>query len=167
MSRTFSVTWDNITLPNAACTVAYLRPSSTQGFELVEARLGFSANATAAQCRVQIVAQPVSGSPSGFTSKTPVPLDRSLTQASALTGGTSMGAGTSGVQAGSSVESGGTRVVLVADAFHHLTGWLWVPTPKNRIILPAGSTEVLALYIPQAAGTLTGWSGSLTFAEST
>lgn len=166
MSRTFSISWDNITLPSASCTVAFLRPSSTQGFELVEARLGFSANATSAQCRIQVVAQPVSGSPSAWTSKTPVPLDRSLTQASALTGGTTMGAGTSGVQGGSSVESSGTRVVLVNDAFNHLTGWQWIPTPKSRILLPAGSSEIVALYIPQTAGTLTGWSGSLTFCEA-
>ena len=69
--------------------------------------------------------------------------------------------GTAGVDA--SANAAGTKTPIVVDGFNNLNGWLWVPTPEERIILPADTAIVLAMI--GTATTLTGWSAGLTFEE--
>lgn len=162
MSRVYSVVANDITIAGAS-TLIYLRPSATQAIEIIEARVGFTANATSAQVRVQLLTHAVAGSPAS-TAATPLPLDLGNTQTPSITGGTgNMAAGTAGVDV--STESSGARSVLVSDAFNVLNGWLWVPGPDGKIIIPANSGSAFCLYLPTAPGTLTNWQATVVFRE--
>lgn len=97
-----------------------------------------------------------------FTSTTPAPTAIGSV-ASAIAGSTSNAASSAGTD--SSANGGGTLTVLGQDAFNNLNGWLWVPTPEERIWIGPDLSFVLALV--GTPTTLTGWNASLTFAEMT
>lgn len=97
-----------------------------------------------------------------FTSTTPAPVAIG-TVASAITGSTSNAASSAGTDA--SANGAGTLTVLGYEAFNNLNGWLWVPTPEERIIVGPDLTFVLQLQGTPSA--LTGWSADLTFMELT
>ena len=81
--------------------------------------------------------------------------------ASGITGGTAQAAATSGID--SSANAAGTKTTVIADSFNNLNGWLWVPTPEERILVSAGLTITLALIgTPTDLGN---WSAGLTFEE--
>ena len=82
---------------------------------------------------------------------------------SAITGGTAGAAGTSGINA--SAEGAGAKTVVIPDAFNVLNGWLWVPTPKETIVMNASAASGLGLHFPAAPTTLTSWNGGICFAE--
>jgi hypothetical protein len=97
-----------------------------------------------------------------FTSTTPAPVAIG-TVASGIAGSTSNAAASSGTDA--SANGAGTLTVLGQDGFNNLNGWLWVPTPEERIIVGPDLSFVLALV--GTPTTLTGWNASLTFMELT
>lgn len=97
-----------------------------------------------------------------FTAATPVPT-RVGTVASAITGSTSNAASSAGVDA--SANGAGTLTVLGQEGFNNLNGWLWVPTPEERIIIGPDLTFVLQLQ--GTPTTLTGWNAYLTYIELT
>ena len=81
--------------------------------------------------------------------------------ASGITGGTTAAAGTAGTDA--SANAAGTKTPIVADSFNNLNGWLWVPTPEERIIVPPDAAIVLALI--GTPGSLLNWNAGMTFEE--
>lgn len=97
-----------------------------------------------------------------FTSTTPAPTALGSV-ASAIAGSTSNAAASSGTD--SSANGAGTLTVLGYEAFNNLNGFLWVPTPEERIWVGPDLTFVFQLQGTPSA--LTGWSASLTFAEMT
>jgi tripartite-type tricarboxylate transporter receptor subunit TctC len=97
-----------------------------------------------------------------FTSTTPAPTAIG-TVASAITGSTSNAASSAGTD--SSANGAGTLTVLGQEAFNNLNGWLWVPTPEERIWIGPDLTFVLQLQGTPSA--LSGWNASLTFQEMT
>lgn len=99
---------------------------------------------------------------STMTATTPSPTILG-TVASAITGSTSGAASSCGTN--SSSNGAGTLTVLGSDAFNNLNGWLWVPTPDERIIVGIDQTFVLAMV--GTATTLTNWNATLTFEEMT
>lgn len=161
--RAYTIGFQNQTVGNIS--VAYLRPSASQAIEIVRCWLTCSANATAEMARVQMVTQAVSGSPA-YTTAAGVALDKGLAAAGAtcsITGSTSCAAGGGGTIA--TTESGGARTVLAEEAFNRVNGWVWIPGPKERIILPAGYASIFALYLPAAPATTGNWSGGINFVE--
>ena len=80
---------------------------------------------------------------------------------SGIVGGTSGAEGTAGVDA--SANAGGTKTEIIYDGFNNLNGWLWVPTPEERIIVPLDTCIVLAMV--GTATTLTGWNAGITYEE--
>lgn len=97
-----------------------------------------------------------------YTATTPAPTDLG-TVASAITGSTSNAASSAGTDA--SANGAGTLTVLGAEAFNNLSGFLWVPTPEERIIVGVDQTFVFQLQGTPSA--LTGWYADLTFQEMT
>jgi len=81
--------------------------------------------------------------------------------ASGITGGTAGAAGTAGTDA--SAEGAGAVTPIISDDFNNLNGWLWVPTPEERILVPPDTAVILKLLGTPA--TLTGWTYGLTFQE--
>jgi len=80
---------------------------------------------------------------------------------SGIAGGTAGAEGTAGTDA--SANAGGTKTPIVYDGFNNLNGWLWVPTPEERIVIPADTAIVLAMV--GTATTLTGWNAGITYEE--
>ncbi len=163
MSKEYTVSAGGITLANAAVTLVFINPKAAPnvGLRILRAWIGQSANATSAQQRVQLVTQ-VTAFPT-LVSATPKPLSNADAVASLIIGGTAGAAGTTGINA--SAEGAGTKTIIWEDAFNVLNGWLWVPTPRETIYMPAGSVSGFGLHLPVAAGTLTNWAFGIAFAE--
>jgi len=95
-----------------------------------------------------------------FTATTPTPHVIGGA-ASGITGGAAQAAATAGTDA--SANAAGAKTVILSDGFNNLTGWLWVPTPEERIIMPVSTVVTLAMI--GTATALTGWSAGITFEE--
>jgi hypothetical protein len=95
-----------------------------------------------------------------YTSTTPTPHALGGA-ASAIAGGTAGAAATAGTDA--SAEGAGATTTVHAEGFNNLSGFLWVPTPEERIIL--GPDQAVVLKIRGTPTTLTGWNATLTYIE--
>jgi len=142
----------------------FVNPSATAanacGLEFLRGWASQAANATSAQqsvaLRTQVTAFPT------LTGATPRKL-KFLDPASLIVSGTAGAAGTAGTNA--SVAGAGTKSEVIDDNFNVLNGWLWVPTPRETIVMPAMAASGFGLYFPVQPTTLTSWSYGLTFAE--
>jgi len=81
--------------------------------------------------------------------------------ASGIAGGTAGAEATSGTDA--SAEGAGTVTPIIYDGFNNLNGWLWVPTPEERLIVPTDTAVILKIVGTPAA--LGNWSAGITFQE--
>jgi len=160
MAREYSLSGGNITVANQAVTLAFINPGTTSSIEILRAWISQSANATSAQQRVQLVRQ-VTAFPT-LTSATPALL-KDGDPVSKIVGGTAGAAGTCGINA--SAEGAGTKTPILYDAFNVLNGWIWVPTPEERIIMAASSSSGFGLFLPAAPATLTGWAFGIIYRE--
>jgi hypothetical protein len=159
--RTYTVSGGGITVANAAVTLAFVNPSSTVGIRIKRCWVSQTGVTTNAQQRVQLVSQ-VTAFPT-LTSATPAAHSIGG-PVSGITGGTAGAAGTAGINA--SAEGAGTKTVIIPDTFAIIgSGYLWVPTLEEVIEFPAGAASGFGLYLPVAAGTLTGWSFGVTYQE--
>lgn len=163
MSKEYSVGGDGLTLANAVVTLAFINPAAAPNVSLDILRLWCSqqGSATSAQQRVEVETQ-VTAFPT-LTAATPRHLKFADTVASIITGGTAGAAGTAGVNA--SAEGGGSKTVIWGDNFNVLNGYLWVPTPREVLNLPAGFASGLGLYFPAAAASLSNWAAGINFGE--
>lgn len=96
-----------------------------------------------------------------YTSTTPTPHFIGG-RASGIIGGTAGAEGTAGTDA--SANAAGTKTPIIVDGFNNLNGWLWVPTPEERIVIPADTAVVLAMI--GTATTLTNWYAGITYEEA-
>lgn len=160
--REFSVGGDGLTLANQAVTLVFVNPAAAPTTTLEFLRLWCSqqGSATSAQQRVQVVTQ-VTAFPT-LVSATPRALKTGDATASIIVGGTAGAAGTCGVNASA---EGGAKTVRFGDNFNVLNGYLWVPSPRETVTMPAGGSSGLGLFLPAAAASLTNWAMGANFAE--
>lgn len=161
MAREYTVGMLNVSVTGAVDLAwAFVNPGVTCSLEFLRAWASQAANATSAQqsiaLRTQVTAFPT------LTSATPRKL-KLLDPVSVITGGTAGAAGTAGTNA--SVAGAGAKAEVVDDNFNVLNGWLWVPTPRETIIMNASAASGFGIYAPVQPGTLTSWSCGLTYAE--
>lgn len=147
-----------------ATTLVFINPAAapSSNLEILRMWVAQSNNATSFQQRIQVETQ-VTAFPT-LVSATPARLKRN-DSASIIAGGIAGAAGTAGINA--SAEGAGAKTVIFEDAFNVLNGWLWVPTPKETIVMPAGSLSGLGLFFPVApdASHLANWAFGVVFAE--
>jgi hypothetical protein len=95
-----------------------------------------------------------------YTSSTPSPhaLGGTASGISGSTSGAAAGAGTD-----ASVEGAGTVTNILHTAFNNLNGFLWVPTPEERIFVLPDTAFILKLV--GTPTTLTNWDAYVTFRE--
>lgn len=160
MSMQYSVSVGGITPTAAACTLAFVNPGASRSLAFLRAWAGQSVNATSAQQRIQLNTQ-VTAFPT-LTSTAPVPHTLS-DPASVITGGTAGAAGTSGTNA--SAEGAGSKTVIYHDTFNVLNGWLWVPTPKDVIVLNASAASGFGLHVPVAVSPAGAWSWGVCYEQ--
>lgn len=161
----FTISGDNLTLGTGSGLVAFRTAATdvTAGGRIAIRRIEVtqSGTATAAMCRLLLSTRDTAGTYT-MTSVTP----RNITlggPASSLSGNTAPVGAAARVGINSSADSGGTYTDHYAAAFCNLNGWLWVPTPEERIIVP--SATVWVCRFATAPGTTTGWSVSITIEE--
>lgn len=162
-NRVYSIIGDNITVVGAP-TLIFVNPKATgagSGLELLRIWVSQRANATSAQQGIQVHTQ-VSAFPT-VVSATPRVL-HSDDPISGIVGGTAGAAGTCGINA--SAEGAGAQSALLNDNFNVLNGWLYVPTPEERIrIGVAAASTGLGLRFTNTPATLTGWSFGMVYQE--
>ena len=95
-----------------------------------------------------------------YTSTTPTPHVIGGA-ASGITGSTTAAAASAGTD--SSANAAGTRTPIIYDGFNNLNGWLWVPTPEERILVPVDTAIVLKLV--GTPSSLTNWNAGITYEE--
>ncbi len=161
--REFTVGGENITVANQPVTLAFINPAAAPNLNIEILRVFISQTGpnTSAQQRLQHTTQ-VTAFPT-LTSATPAKLKRADPNASIITGGTVGAAGTAGINA--SAEGAGAKTVIFGEGFNNINGYLWVPTPRESIVMPAGSASGYNVFLPAAPGTLSGWSFGVNFGE--
>jgi len=97
-----------------------------------------------------------------FTAATPAPATLGSV-ASAITGSTANAASSAGVDA--SANGAGTLTVHTQEGFNNLNGYLWVPTPEERVLV--GPDLTFLVQLDGTPTTLTGWNASVSFMELT
>jgi hypothetical protein len=159
---TYSVTMQNQTIV-ADATLVIIHTDSTlatggSNIQILRAWCGQQASETSDQLGVMLA---LKASAFGtYTAATPA-AHFIGGRASGIAGGTAGAEGTAGVDA--SAEGAGTVTPILYDVFNNLNGWLWVPTPEERIVLPADTAIILKIV--GTPGALGNWSAGITYEE--
>jgi hypothetical protein len=163
MRGVYTVTMKNVTLVTTgptAQTLVFINPGSTASLRLLRAWCGQGGSASPQNLDVALVSQPT-GFPT-LTSTAPVAISI-IDPAAKITGGTAGAAGTAGTNA--SAEGSGTKSILIYDSFNNLNGWVYVPTPEERITFSASGSTGLGLYLATAATSATNWTAGIEYEE--
>lgn len=137
---------------STAITLVQIKAGTTRSVEITRAWLTQSNISTGSMQRVQINRK---SSAATVTSFTPLLINPAAPAADAA-GGTSA--------TGTNASAEGTDTdILYPDAFNLLSGWLWVPTGDERIIVKPGG--IIGLKLPAAPAAATTFIGGLVFVE--
>jgi hypothetical protein len=162
MGAVYSVVMSNQTIiaSSEMVTISTAAAIGTRAsnIRLLRAWCGQIESETSQQLGIQLVLQ--ASAFGTFTATTPTPHVIGGA-ASGITGGTAQAAATAGTD--SSANAAGTKTIILSDGFNNLTGWLWVPTPEERILVPAGTCITLAMI--GTATALGNWSAGITYEE--
>lgn len=136
----------------------------TAGGRLQIRRVEISQNATAtgALVRGEIFTRDTAGTLT-MTSATPNATDPLGGPSSAISGSTAPAGTAARCGVNSSADSGGTYTQRRAFNFHNLNGYLWIPTPEEKMEVPPAT--VWGVRFIAAPGTTTGWTISIDFEE--
>jgi hypothetical protein len=166
MSRIFVVSDNNLTVGtgNVLFALRTAADALTSGGNIALRRveIGQSGTTTGEMVRAAISTRDTAGTLT-MTSATPRPISPLGGPASGITGSTAPAGTAARVGTDSSADSGGAYVDIYPATFHNLNGWLWVPTPEERIEIPP-ATVVCVRLLASPTGT-TGWTISVTFEE--
>ena len=160
----YSVTMQNQTIV-ADATLVIIHTESTAnaaGSSIRILRAYVSQNGTATSQQLGIIAAQKASAFGTYTSTTPSPLVIGSV-ASAIAGGTSGAAATAGTDA--SAEGAGAVTTIWTAGFNNLNGYLWVPTPEERVLI--GPDLAFIVKLRGTPTTLTGWNASVIFRELT
>jgi alanine dehydrogenase len=158
--REYTVSGANITVANQAVTLVGIMPVAGSCIEILRCWVSQHANATSAQQRILLGSKATAFQT--VVSATPAKTKLS-DPASGIAGATTIAAGACGINA--SAEGAGVLTAIVNDAFNVLNGYLWIPTPRETIIITGTSATAFTLQFPAAPTTLTGWNFGVTYAE--
>jgi len=164
MAQTYSVTMENQTVV-ADETLIIIRAAtavSSRASMLEVLRISVSQHGTSTSQQLGIICGQKASAFGTYTSTTPTPLAIG-TVASAIAGSTSNAASSAGTDA--SVEGAGTVTTMWTEGFNNLNGYLWVPTPEERVYVTPDMTFIVKLR--GTPTTLTGWNAVLVFSELT
>ncbi len=163
MGRRYVLTGENLTTGTGS-VLAAIQPaaagSAGSWLEVERVEVTQSHNATPAQVRLAIGSRNTAGTLT-VTSATPNPLTLGA-PASGVAGGTSpLSAATCGVN--SSADSGGTYINTYVVAPNNQGGFLMIPIPEHKIIVPPGLVFVVRFLA--APGDTAGWDVAVYYHE--
>ena len=146
----FSVIMNNVAV-TGAITLVQIRSGSTSSCEVLKAWATQGSSTVSAQQRIQINRKTAAGT---VTSATPA----------ALTGGSPADAVGGTAATGTLATAEGTdSTVLISDVFNVLNGWLYVPIPEERIVVPPAG--FIALKFPAASSSSITYTAGIIFQE--
>jgi hypothetical protein len=163
-SQSYAITLANATVV-ADATLVILRSAtsySSRASVNEVLRIVVSQNGTSTSQQLGIIVAQKASAFGTYTSATPSPLSIG-TVASGISGSTSGAAAGAGTNA--SAEGAGTVTNIWSDGFNNLNGYLWIPTPDERIII--GPDLALIVKLRGTPTTLTGWNATVIFRELT
>ena len=162
MDQTYTVTMENQTVV-ADETFIIVRAAtawSSRGSLLEVLRITVDQQGTSTSQQLGIILGQKASAFGTYTSTTPAPSSIGSV-ASAIAGSTSGAAASAGTDA--SAEGAGTVTTMGSYGFNNLNGFLWVPTPEERIWI--GPDLAFIVKLRGTPTTLTGWNAVLTFSE--
>lgn len=162
MAATYTIVMENQTIV-ADATLIIVRTASalTSRASLIEIlRITTGQQGTSTSQQLGIILGQKASAFGTYTSTTPSPLVIGG-PASGITGSTSAAAASAGTDA--SAEGAGTVTTYHVEGFNNLNGFLWVPTPEERVFVPTDTAFIVKLR--GTPTTLTGWNASLTYRE--
>lgn len=164
MGRHYSVGTENATLSTGNVLVALRTATGVGAASLLAIKrieIGQSGSTTSAMIRAEVATRDTAGT---LTMTSATPSNLYLTgPASGLTGNTAPAGGAGRIGVNSSADSGGTYTQRRPFNFNNLNGYLWVPTPEERKIVPPDTVFILRLLA--TPGTTTGWTWAVEFEE--
>jgi len=125
-----------------AITIVQIKAGASNPLELLRVVISQGLSESSTQEQVQILRKSVAAT---VTSATPLLLDPE-SQAAGAVGGTAA-TGITGTAEGTDGD------ILVDDGFNILNGWVWLPTPEERIKVDAGG--IIAFKFPIAPASAT------------
>ena len=166
MSKPYVVSDNNFTVGTGNVLFALRTAASiaTAGGNIAIRRveIGQSGTTTAEMIRGHIATRDTAGTLT-MTSVTPRAISPLGGPASGISGSTAPAGTAARVGTDSSADSGGTYTTIYPFTFHNLNGWLWVPTPEERIEVPP-DTVICVQLLASPTGT-TGWTITVTFED--
>ena len=162
MSAVYTITMENQTIV-ADATVICIRAATavTSRASLLEVlRITLSQHGTSTSQQLGVILGQKASAFGTFTSTTPAPAYIGGV-ASGITGSTSVAAASAGTDA--SAEGAGAVTTYHTEGFNNLNGYLWVPTPEERIYVQPDLTFIVK--IRGTPTTLTGWNATLAYRE--
>jgi hypothetical protein len=164
MGRIYNIQAANITVVTAVNVLVGIYPVATPpaaGSVLAINRVEITQNANTTSAQVRAVLSARTGG--NLTVAT-------ITPSAAMYGGSASAiAGVAGTLAAGkcgitgSADATPTYVDLVAASFNALNGWLWIPTPSERIFM-TGAVAFVVRFLADP-GTLTGWNCTVNYEE--
>lgn len=124
--------------------------------------IGQNGTETSDMIRGEIVTRDTAGTLT-MTSATPRAVEPLGGPASGLSGNTAPAGGAARCGVNSSADSGGTYTVIRAFDFNNLNGYLWVPTPEERIIVPPAT--VFGVRFAASPTSAAGWTIAIDYEE--
>lgn len=164
MGRRFTVAGENLTLGTGSVLLALRTAASlSAGSILAMLRIEIFQNATAtgAQVRGETATRDTAGTLT-LTSVTPSNVSYAG-PASGLSGNVAPVGAAARIGINSSADSGGTYTQRRPFNFNNLNGYLWIPTPDERMIISPDNTFILRFTA--APGTTTGWGFAVEYEE--
>ncbi len=149
--RVYSVRMDRVAV-TGAITLLQIKAGAANGLRLLRASIGQSNLTSSAMQTVQINRKSGAATVTSFTPLLFTPDDSA---AKAVGGTSATGTNASG--------EGTDSDIVLTDSFNILNGWLWVPTPEERIFVPGGG--IIGLKLPVAPGSSMTTSAVFVFGE--
>jgi hypothetical protein len=139
---------------STAITVLQIKASATRPFVILRAWASQGSSTTSAQAAIELVRK------SGAATVTAaITADIVLLDTNDAATGVQLGTAATGYTA--TVE-GTDGDVLIEEGFNVLNGWLYVPVPEERILVPAAGIIALKFSIAPPSAT---WKYGITYAE--
>jgi len=137
---------------STAITILQVKAGTTKQFEILRAWVTQSSSTTMYMQRIQLLRKTGAAT---VTSYTPLLLNPASPAADAAGGSSATGYTAS--------SEGTDGDLLINDVFNTLNGWLYLPTPEERIKVPASG--IVALKFPAAPAAAMTFTASIIFGE--
>jgi hypothetical protein len=163
MGRRYIISGENLSLGTGDVLLAFQPAAAGNAGSIIEVeRVEVTQNATSTSAQTRIaLGNRNTGGTLTMTAATPNPLVQGG-PASGISGGTNpLVAAKAGVN--SSADSGGTYVATWPCNPNNQGGYLWIPIPEHKLIVPPG--VVFVVYFLAAPGSTTGWTVSAAIHE--